>query len=55
MESRLTFTTKDFELLRSLLEDMIVGKSSIIKAQVISNLKKHFQVMLKAFTENEIL
>ena len=55
MENRLTFTTKDVELLRSLFEDMIVGKSSIVKAQVISNLKKHFPVMLKAFTENQIL
>ena len=55
MENRLIFTAKGGEVLRSLFEDMIVGKSSIVKAHVISKLKKHYPVMLKGFTENQIL
>ena len=49
------FTAKDSEILRSLFQDMIVGKFSIAKAHVISKLKKHYPVMLRAFTENQIL
>ena len=55
MENRLIFTAKDGEVLRSLFEDMIVGKSSIVKAHFISKLRKHYPVMLKAYTENQIL
>ena len=40
MEKRLIFTAKDGEVLKSLFEDMIVGKSSIVKAHAISKLKK---------------
>ena len=55
MEKRLIFTAKGGEILISLFEYMIVGKSSIVKAHVIIQLKKHYPVMLKAFTENQIL
>ena len=39
VKNRLVFTVKDSEILRSLFEDMIVGKSLIVKAIVISKLK----------------
>ena len=39
VENRPIFTGKDGGILRSLFEDMMVGKSSIVKAHIMSKLK----------------